>query len=70
MNIELKREAKNLRLTVQDDGAGFDPAEAGSKGGFGLSGVAERARLIGGALSVMAAPGKGCRLTVTVPLSN
>ena len=70
VNMELKREARSLRLTVQDDGVGFDPAYAGSKGGFGLSGMAERARLIGGALSVMAAPEKGCRLTVTVPLSN
>jgi signal transduction histidine kinase/ligand-binding sensor domain-containing protein len=70
VNIELKQETKNLRLTVQDDGAGFDPARSVGKGGIGLSGMAERARLIGGLLSVMAAPGKGCRLTVTVPLSK
>jgi signal transduction histidine kinase len=55
---------------VQDDGAGFDPAVCEGKGGSGLSGMAERARLLGGALSVLAAPGKGCRLTVTVPLSK
>jgi signal transduction histidine kinase/ligand-binding sensor domain-containing protein len=66
--VELKQEAKDIRLTVQDNGAGFDPALSGRQGAFGLPGMAERARLIGGALSVMAAPGKGCRLTVTVPL--
>jgi signal transduction histidine kinase len=64
----LKREGERLVLAVQDDGVGFDPALSGRKSGFGLSGMAERARLIGGVLSVMAAPGKGCRLTVTVPL--
>jgi signal transduction histidine kinase len=66
--VELKREPTGLRLTVQDDGAGFDATASGRPGGFGLSGMAERARLIGGALAVNAAPGRGCRLTVTVPL--
>jgi signal transduction histidine kinase len=65
--MELKRERTALRLTVQDDGIGFDPELTARAGGFGLSGMSERARLIGGALSVKSASGKGCRLTVTVP---
>ncbi len=66
--VELKREGNNLRLTVQDDGVGFELDDGERLGGFGLAGMSERARLIGGALSVKAAPGKGCRLTVIVPL--
>jgi signal transduction histidine kinase/ligand-binding sensor domain-containing protein len=66
--VELKREAANLRLTVQDDGTGFEPGAADRSAGSGLSGMSERARLIGAAFSVQAAPGKGCRLTVTMPL--
>ena len=66
--VELKREGKNLRLTVQDDGIGFNPECSSLTGGFGLPGMAERARLVGAAFSVKAAPGKGCRLTVTMPL--
>jgi signal transduction histidine kinase/ligand-binding sensor domain-containing protein len=68
--VELKREADTLRLTVQDDGVGFDPAAAERMTGSGLSGMAERARLIGGVLSVKSVPGKGCRLSVTVALSQ
>jgi signal transduction histidine kinase/streptogramin lyase len=68
--VELKREAGNLRLTVQDDGAGFEPAVAERSGGSGLSSMSERARLIGAAFSVLAAPGNGCRLTVTMPVQK
>ena len=68
--VELKREATGLRLTVQDDGIGFDSVASAEKRGFGLSGMTERARLIGGELSVKSALGKGCRLTVTVPLAK
>jgi len=66
--VELKLEPTRLRLTVQDDGAGFEPAMADRRKGFGLSGMAERARLIGGDFEVKSALGGGCRLTVTVPL--
>jgi signal transduction histidine kinase len=66
--VELKQEGPELRLTVQDDGAGFDPAVAGFRGGSGLSGMRERARLIGGIVTVRAAVGKGCRMSVSVPL--
>jgi signal transduction histidine kinase/ligand-binding sensor domain-containing protein len=68
--VELKQEAQKLRLTVQDDGVGFDPARSGFRGGSGLSGMKERARLVGGSVIVKAAPGKGCRVTVLVPLLN
>jgi signal transduction histidine kinase len=68
--VELKQEAAWLRLTVQDDGQGFDPDVSGTANGSGLSGMAERARLIGGVFSVKSAPGKGCRLTVTISSTN
>jgi signal transduction histidine kinase len=68
--VELKQESQEVRLTLQDNGAGFDPAMAGLRSGAGLSGMTERARLIGGAVTIKAAPGKGCRVTVSMPLLN
>jgi signal transduction histidine kinase len=50
-------------LTVADDGRGFDRAEPG----FGLRGMDERLRLVGGSLEVDASPGGGTRLLVTIP---
>ncbi len=63
-------------LQVTDDGVGFDPAAAGSRrptpgdGGFGLAGMAERARLLGGTLLVESAPGAGCRITARIPVTG
>jgi two-component system nitrate/nitrite sensor histidine kinase NarX len=51
-------------LSVEDDGAGFDPATvAGSMtGGFGLSAMRERVEQVGGRLEIRTAPGAGTRI--------
>ena len=56
--------AGRVRLAVSDDGRGFE--EPG--GGHGLEGMRERARLLGGRLRVSSAPGRGTRVTLSVPL--
>jgi signal transduction histidine kinase len=57
-------------LTIQDDGRGFAaggrPAQAGQNG-FGLTGMAERANLLGGQLQVQSDPGRGTVMTVAIP---
>ncbi|BDG60253.1 sensor histidine kinase [Caldinitratiruptor microaerophilus] len=58
-----------LRATVQDNGVGFDPALQGRReGSFGLAGMAERARVLGGWLEVESQPGQGTRLQFVVPV--
>ena len=55
-----------MRVTVEDDGAGFDrPA---TNEGFGLLGMQERLALIGGTLKVRSAPGAGTTLEATLPV--
>ncbi len=64
-------------LEVADDGVGFEPSalsRAGTgvgpsvgKGGLGLKGIGERARRVGGRLSVESEPGHGTRLRIEVP---
>ncbi|TFG72867.1 MAG: sensor histidine kinase, partial [Anaerolineales bacterium] len=58
--VRLETDDSRLRLTVQDDGIGFDPdLAAGQPGSFGLRGLKERAVHLGGELEVRSAPGRG-----------
>jgi len=66
--IELSADSENLRLCIEDDGCGFNPRSAKVRQDFGLRGMQERARLIGGYLTVDSWPGTGSRIQVTIPL--
>jgi len=56
-----------LRLVVSDAGAGFQ-ARGSRRRGFGLSGIEDRARAVGGRAVIRSAPGRGTTVTVTVPM--
>lgn len=58
-----------LELTVEDYGAGFDSG-APRREGLGLTSMAERARVLGGALSVESHPGGGTRVKLRLPVGN
>jgi DNA-binding NarL/FixJ family response regulator len=59
-------------LCVADDGRGFAPeaVQPTADGGFGVAGMHERARLVGGTLEIESAPGWGTRLIVQVPVGR
>jgi len=61
-----------LSFLIADDGVGFDPAEphAADGGGFGLTSMQERMRLVGGRLDVESAPGWGARVRGQVSLDE
>lgn len=67
VRLTVAHAAARVELTIEDAGRGFDPAAATGEG-FGLLGVRERVRLLGGECAVQSAPGKGTRLTVSVPV--
>ncbi len=62
-----------ISLEIEDDGDGFDPAQLPAAGdsrrGLGLMGMRERVELLGGTIDIDAAPGKGVRIAVSVPLT-
>ena len=65
-------DATTLRITVSDQGVGFDVPSLFKSGGIngvglGLFGIVERLRLFGGSLDIDSAPGKGSCFTLTVP---
>jgi signal transduction histidine kinase len=64
--VELVRLAESVRVTVRDDGAGFNPDEprdARESPGLGLIGIRERVMQLGGQLRLESAPGRGTVLT-------
>ncbi len=66
--IEVQEGAGELRLTVLDNGIGFDPASMFREGSHGLLGIRERALMLGGELEVGNSPRGGGRVTVRLPL--
>jgi signal transduction histidine kinase len=59
----------DLVVQVRDDGCGLENPDAAAMrpGRLGLRGMRERAALLGGAFDIESAPGKGTRLTITIP---
>ncbi|HXD78394.1 MAG TPA: response regulator [Puia sp.] len=60
--IELNKHHEQIRLRVEDDGRGFDPAMR--RYGVGISNIMSRAELYNGKVEIDSSPGKGCRLEV------
>jgi signal transduction histidine kinase len=56
-----------LRVTVEDDGKGFDPYKISEHSGFGFLSMQGRAEAAGASLEIDSAPGKGTRVIVRVP---
>jgi signal transduction histidine kinase len=68
VQVRLHASAELVRVHVEDPGSGFVPEEAMRRGAStGLTGMRERAELLGGKLAVESAPGQGTRLTVELP---
>jgi PAS domain S-box-containing protein len=57
-------------LIVSDDGSGFDASARASQNGLGLRGMEERARHVGGTLTIRSTPGQGTTITARVPHSS
>ncbi len=71
VNLSLELSDKNIRLSVKDNGAGFEAETARSKPmSFGLAGMRERAALLGGTLAVSSAPGKGVAVSLQLPRTS
>jgi signal transduction histidine kinase len=66
VGIRLTAEGRNLLLTVQDDGCGFDPETA--RTGVGLPSIQARATSTGGRVFFESAPGQGTTVRFYIPL--
>lgn len=70
ISVQLRVEAGQLYLTVEDNGAGFDPDQPGASADhFGLQVMRQRAERVGGQLTVQSSRGEGTRVELRVPLT-
>jgi two-component system, NarL family, sensor kinase len=71
--VHLTHQADGIELRVHDDGRGFDPerpAPAGTKRGYGLHSMRERAHAVGGTVSVTSAAGQGTTIRAHISLGS
>jgi signal transduction histidine kinase len=68
VEVMLEYLSKELRLRIRDNGRGFEPngSDGAKDGHFGLLGIRERTKRIGGNLSLTSQPGNGTEILVTV----
>jgi signal transduction histidine kinase len=68
-SIEVRAEVidHHLKLSVRDDGRGFEP---NIPHGFGLRNMSDRARLLGGEVTFDSAPGQGTTATLDIPMER
>ena len=65
VRVRLCYAATTVRLTVTDDGKGFDPGA--THGGYGLTGMRDRVSQVGGTVEVASVPGRGTEVSAEVP---
>jgi PAS domain S-box-containing protein len=65
--VSLTQRGERLRIKIQDWGVGFDPKKVQEKR-FGLDGIRERARLLGGKCKIQSKPGEGTSVVVELPV--
>ena len=74
IHVELIYENELLRLTIQDDGKGFDPdileEYQVANNSLGIAGMQERTELLGGTFEITSAWKKGTRIVVEIPAKN
>ena len=70
----MHRDERGVQITVSDNGKGFilpdGTANRSGKAGFGLSGISERARILGGKEIIQSAPGQGTKITLKIGIQN
>ena len=69
VRIDLKQVGDDLHCEIQDFGCGFE-VEAARKRGFGLRGMVERVRLLGGECTIESEQDAGTRILVRLPLQT
>jgi PAS domain S-box-containing protein len=68
IQMRLSFEPDRCRLTIRDDGVGFDPQSTENYGGYGLADIRDRLEKINGALTIDSQPGEGTTLEFEVIL--
>lgn len=68
--IEVGMAGPNVVVQVSDEGEGFDPGACADGPRLGLALMRERVRLLGGCFEIDSAPGRGTRITASIPVAG
>jgi len=67
VRVEARQQESQIHVSIEDDGAGFDPA---LEKGMGILGMEERVRQLGGAFRIDSARGRGTKVSLLLPLAQ
>jgi signal transduction histidine kinase len=67
VDLALETTPAGVRLSIQDDGSGFDPEADRGRPSLGLASMRERAELFGGRIDIRSAPGRGTTIEAWAP---
>ncbi|KAB2861650.1 MAG: GAF domain-containing sensor histidine kinase [Anaerolineae bacterium] len=70
VTIRISMTPESVYLMIEDDGLGFDPSNIPQEGRYGLIGLNERVKLLGGTLNLQSNPNSGTRVEVQIPLGG
>jgi signal transduction histidine kinase len=70
VTLRLRQDGDAIRLSIDDDGCGFDPRLVDQVTHFGLQMMRERTELAGGEMAVDSGPGEGTRVVVRLPVDD
>ena len=65
--VSLRVSGETIQVSITDDGTGFDTAEFKNKNSFGILGMTERVKSLGGKFELTSFPGKGTNITIILP---
>jgi PAS domain S-box-containing protein len=68
--VTVERDVRAVHMRIIDDGVGFDTTTATTRGGLGLTSIAERVRILGGRVDIASTPGKGTHLSIDLPVAE
>lgn len=68
IGIVVRARDEHIEVSVSDDGVGLDPSRRAS--GFGLRGIEERVRELGGTSTLLSAAGQGATLAIRLPVTK
>ena len=70
VNVRVQAGQGWVELEVADNGKGFEPNRVENQGGLGLVSLGQRAKRLGGTLSIASAPGAGTAVKVRIPIDQ
>jgi len=68
VHIRLRVTERKVVLVITDDGQGFDPGTGAGREGYGILGMVERARALGGHIRILSRRGRGTTVVASVPI--